>query len=147
MLARTFWAAFASGRSAGATASGDRQLAVFLRFWSGAVRDTASMRRGTVRAANMSPVPEKKRGIAGVSMRKRRGLKSEVAVLPMIVRFSTGSSFSEFSAVGLFCGRVDEDSGSEASLDGVCGCVTGRLVGIWLSWVRRSEVMITWGTR
>jgi len=46
----------------------------------------------TVRAANMSPVPEKKRGSWGVSMRKRRGVKSEVAVEPMIVRFSTESS-------------------------------------------------------
>lgn len=38
-----------------------------------------------VRAANMSPVPEKKRGSWGVSMRKRRGVKSEVAVEPRYV--------------------------------------------------------------
>ena len=97
-------------------------------------------------AANMSPVPEKKSGSAGVSMRNKRGLKSEVAVLPMMVRFSTTSSFSGSSAVGLFCGRV-EDSGSEGSVEGVCGCVAGRLDGIWLSRVRRREVMITCGTR
>jgi hypothetical protein len=69
-------------------------------------------------------------------------LKSLVAVEPMIVRFSTASSLSGASAVGLFCGSVDE-SGSEGSVEGVCGCVTGREVGIWLSRVRRREVMIT----
>jgi hypothetical protein len=94
----------------------------------------------------MSPVPEKNKGNAGVSMRNKRGLKSEVAVEPMMVRFSTTSSFSDAEAVGLFCGRVDE-SGSEGSVEGVCGCVTGREVGIWLSRVRRREVMMTWGTR
>ena len=119
---------------------------MFFRFCSSGAQDTASMSRGTVSAANMSPVPEKKRGRAGVSMRKRRGLKSEVAVEPMMVRVSTTSSFAGASAVGLVCGSVDE-SGSEGSVEGVCGCVTGREVGIWLSRVRRREVMMTWGTR
>lgn len=47
-----------------------------------------------VSAANMSPVPEKKSGSSGVSIRKRRGLKSDVAVDPMMVIFRTCSSSS-----------------------------------------------------
>lgn len=70
------------------TSSGERQLDVEERPGTAC---TASMRRGMVRAANMSPVPEKKRGSWGVSMRKRRGVKSDVAVEPMMVRFSTSS--------------------------------------------------------
>ena len=38
---------------------------------------TASRRRATVRAANMSPVPEKKQSIAENEMLKRRGVWSE----------------------------------------------------------------------
>lgn len=76
-------------------------------------------------------------------MRNKRGLKSLVAVEPMMVRFSTTSSFSGASAVGLSCGSVDEERGSEGSVEGVCGCVTGREVGMRLSRVRRSEVMMT----
>lgn len=53
-----------------------------------------------VRAANMSPVPEKKRGSSGVSMRKRRGLKSEVAVEPMMVMFLISSSSCSGAAGG-----------------------------------------------
>ena len=45
-----------------------------------------------VSAANMSPVPEKKRGSNGVSILNKRGLKSDVAVEPMIVMFSISSS-------------------------------------------------------
>jgi hypothetical protein len=74
----------------------------------------------------MSPVPEKKSGSWGVSMRKRRGWCVDVAVEPMMVRF-------------LICSR------------GVwvpdAGCDPERNEGtVWLSWVRRRDVMITWGT-
>jgi hypothetical protein len=61
-----------------------------------------------VSAANMSPVPEKKRGSCGVSIRNRRGLKSDVAVEPMIVRFSTSSR--SISGVAAFGCSVDEDA-------------------------------------
>lgn len=75
MEARTFWQALASGSCVGGTESGERQLGVAATFASGVeAACTASMRRGMVSAANMSPVPEKKRGSWGVSMRKRRGV-------------------------------------------------------------------------
>jgi hypothetical protein len=73
ILASTFWHAFARGSSSAGISSGDRQLGLVDRsideeFW------TASMSRGTVRAANMSPVPEKKNGSNGVSILNKRGL-------------------------------------------------------------------------
>lgn len=88
MLASTFCTAFASGKSSGATSSGDFQLVVLesgVVDWGRLL--IASMRRGTMRAANMSPVPEKKRGRWGVVMRKRRGVCVDVDVEPIIVRF------------------------------------------------------------
>ena len=156
MLARTFWTAFARGRSAAGTESGLCQLLHFERSRSGVDEAcTASMRRGTVSAANMSPVPEKNSGSCGVSMRKRRGLWSEVAVLPIIVRFeisegSTGGGERvegcELEAGGVhdwgwdFAGSRDGDGDLEAVREGV------REGTVWLSFVRRREVMMTWGT-
>ena len=157
MLASTFWHAFARGNSSGDTSSGERQLGLDLRSGVEALC-TASMRRGTVSAANMSPVPEKKRGSAGVSIRKRRGLKSEVAVEPMIVRFSGSSTCTEASE-GEAVARLDvgQEDGCEVSAEwsvGVCwpdggldGARDGVLEGrVWLSRVRRSEVMMICGT-
>jgi hypothetical protein len=111
MLARTFWQALASGRSSAVTSSGERQLEVEVRSQSGVEAAwTASMSRGMVRAANMSPVPEKKSGSSGVSIRKRRGVKEVVAVEPMMVMSLISSSWSSGSCGGL--GR-DEFSASE----------------------------------
>ena len=75
-----------------------------------------------VSAANMSPVPEKNNGRAGVSMRKSRGLWSNVAVDPIIVRFSGTSSIS---GMGVDCwGSGDEEAGHD------CGCeVAGSSLG------------------
>ena len=47
---------------------------------------TASRRRATVSAANMSPVPEKKQSIAEKEMLKRRGVWSERREEPMTER-------------------------------------------------------------
>ena len=85
------------------------------------------MRRGTVRAANMSPVPEKKNGRRGVSILKRRGLWSDVAVDPMIVMCSTSSSsFGDGGASGLEGSEAVQPAGCEVSglsdSDGIC-CV------------------------
>jgi hypothetical protein len=97
---------------------------------------TASMRRGIVSAANMSPVPEKKSGSAGVSMRKRRGVKSEVAVEPIMVRSSTSSksillcSASEGFEAGalevLDCSPVGREEGCDVS-----ALRSGDLEGVW----------------
>lgn len=156
MEASTFWQARARGRSVAETESGERQLGV---EWRGESRVeakwTASMRRGMVRAANMSPVPEKKRGSWGVSMRKRRGLWSEVAVEPMMVRFSM-SSESEVRGVCWDLGRFSQVEGWEVAaswawvFEGVWVPVpafdTGLEDTVWLSRVKRSDVMITCGT-
>lgn len=95
----------------------------------------------------MSPVPEKKSGSWGVSMRKRRGLWSEVAVEPIIVRFSTSAmSISGFASAG----AADVVVGAVCVVEGLCVRVpafeTGREGMVWLSRVRRSDVMITCGT-
>jgi hypothetical protein len=113
------------------------------------------MRRGMVSAANMSPVPEKKRGSCGVSMRKSRGLKSEVAVEPIMVRFSTSSRLI-WGAWGWDEDEVGHADGCEVAAsrfgsDGVCvpepevdAGLEGALEEIvWLSCVRRREVMMT----
>jgi hypothetical protein len=74
----------------------------------------------------MSPVPEKNNGRAGVSMRKRRGLWSLVAVEPIIVRFS-GSSISSSGETGAWEG--EELVGFDAGHD--CGCVVaGSSLGV-----------------
>lgn len=97
-------------------------------------------------------MPEKKRGSFGVSMRKRRGLKSDVAVEPMMVRYSTSARLIS----GVVCG-------DEADVGHVEGCevAASRWFGVWapepgldgareemvvLSRVSRKEVMITCGT-
>ena len=139
-----------------ATSSGERQLGIEWRGHSGVEAEcTASIRRGMVRAANMSPVPEKKRGSCGVSMRKRRGLWSEVAVEPMMVRFSMSSE----SLRGVLCwglGRCSQVEECEVAaswgwvFEGVCVPVpafdTGLEDTVWLSRVKRSDVIMTWGT-
>lgn len=56
------------------------------------------MRRGTVSAANKSPVPEKNIGRRGVSILNKRGLESEVAVEPIMVIFSTLSASDDRGA-------------------------------------------------
>lgn len=153
MLASTFCTAVASGRDVAGTESGERQEGLDER--SGTAW-TASMRRGMVRAANMSPVPEKKRGRWGMSMRKRRGLKLDVAVEPIMVRFSMSSRL-----IWGACGWSDEEvghvDGCEVAAsrwwasDGVCvpepevdAGLEGALEEIvWLSRVRRREVIMT----
>lgn len=81
-------------------------------------------------AANMSPVPEKKTGKAGTVRRKRRGLKSEVAVDPTI------------DSLAVCCApdpRLDSPEGVDARdmLSGVEAAVAGSC----------TEVMMTCGTR
>lgn len=138
------------------TSSGERQLGIVWRGHAGVeAACTASIRRGMVRAANMSPVPEKKRGSWGVSMRNRRGLWSEVAVEPMMVRFS----ISESSWTGVLCwglGRCSQVEGCEVAaswgwlVEGVWVPVpafdTGLEDTVWLSRVKRRDVMMTCGT-
>ena len=86
-----------------------------------------------ISAANMSPVPEKNNGKAGMSMRKRRGWWSEVAVEPIIVRFSTSSSSTERSRCWSF---DDESSGAcDAGNAGECDAAAsplGDLEGVWV---------------
>lgn len=154
MLASTFCAAVASGRDVAGTESGERQEGC---DESEGTACTASMRRGMVSAANISPVPEKKRGSWGVSMRKRRGLKSDVAVEPIMVRFSMSSrltcgawGWSDEEGVGHVDGCEVAASRCWAS-DGVCvpepevdaGLEGAREEMVWLSRVSRREVMMT----
>ena len=66
----------------------------------------------------MSPVPEKKNGSSGVSILNKRGLWSEVAVEPMIVMFSTFSSFGiggADDAEGLDVSEAAQLAGCEVS--------------------------------
>ena len=91
MPARTSSADFASGSSVAGMESGEIQEGVSLRRGDvdGDVESTlwtASRSRETVRAANMSPVPEKKQSSCGTSMRKRRGVPSERIVDPTTAR-------------------------------------------------------------
>ena len=110
-------------------------------------------------AANMSPVPEKKRGSSGVSIRKRRGLKSEVAVEPMMVMFLMSSSCdprggdvgeSALASAGCMVSAPDSvgvcrpEAVVEVVFEGVReGTRDGT---VRLSRVNRSEVIITCGT-
>lgn len=142
----------------GATSSGDRQLGVAARLRVGVDEAcTASMRRGMVSAANMSPVPEKKRGSCGVSMRKRRGLWSEVAVEPMMVRVSMSSRLISGAGGAAGVEVVGQVEGCEVAASRDCGSVgvcepvpaweVGRVgereESVWLSRVKRREVMMT----
>lgn len=95
-------------------------------------------------------------------MRKSRGLWSNVAVDPIIVRFSGSSSISEMEVdsgglgdedVGHDCGcEVAGSSLGDEGPDGAFelgfeGALDGAREGsVWLSRVRRREVMITCGT-
>ena len=69
MLPMTFSAALANGNSTPLTSSGEIQLftAPRLAAWA------ASRNRTRMRAANISPVPEKKQSRAGTSILNRRG--------------------------------------------------------------------------
>lgn len=78
ILPMTFSAAFANGKSTPSTSSGEIQLLTAPRLAAWA----ASRSRTRMRAANMSPVPEKKQSRAGTSILKRRGEYSEEAVEP-----------------------------------------------------------------
>jgi len=98
VLASTFSAAFASGKSAASTSSGESQDVVLFSLAS----VTASRKRTTVRAANMSPVPLKKQSIAGTSILKRRGEPSARAVEPTTER--VGEAASKLTDVTTMCG-------------------------------------------
>lgn len=80
MLPMTFSAAIANGKSTPSTSSGEIQLFTAPRPASWA----ASRSRTRMRAANKSPVPEKKQSMAGTSILNRRGRYSEETVEPMM---------------------------------------------------------------
>lgn len=88
ILERTFTVARASGKSVAEMLSGDTQDAVDWRLSPAA--ETASRRRATVKAANISPVPLKKQSKAGTSIRNKRGDPSHLVVDPMTVRKFSG---------------------------------------------------------
>ena len=79
--------ALASGRSVAATSSGESHDLVVRRP---STAETASLRRATVSAANISPVPLKKQSSAGTSTRNSRGDPSERVVDPITVRKFSG---------------------------------------------------------
>lgn len=82
MLASVRRVAWASGRSCAGTSSGGCQDDVEERVvesWFGAADEAAVYwrRRTSMRAANISPVPEKNTGREGTVMQKMRGVRSE----------------------------------------------------------------------
>ena len=86
MLAHTNSAARASGVLIGDTSSGHNHADRVVSSHSPSF-ELSSRSRATIRAANMSPVPEKNTLISGTEIRNRRGVESEERIVePTMLR-------------------------------------------------------------
>lgn len=103
MLAKTLSVAFARGNSDAMTSS---SLIHEVLVRSPVSANTASRRRTTIRAANMSPVPLKKQSMAGICTRNTRGigLVREVTVDPMTDNEGPAPGLGNETEVMMICG-------------------------------------------